>query len=332
MASRVSAPFRSGPGRKLNLLVPAPSIHNTLRPDGSYRKTSSGRRPIAWIIFSMAVTATIYLAVFYFNAPNMDVSSLGGVFFTPPSIPDVAVVNTPAPHEAPKPAPTPYKPDTSPPHADEKDVKPPVPAQTPQTKEPSAEPEVKPDETKHEQAVPDPLLARPVAKDAAPSPKPKGVEAPPPSGKWAVRFGLCVYKANCDRIIEDMAHKGISAFIAEGNAEVMIYKVMVGPFPTQTHAKAAGEKFQAKKLELSPFAVDDQYYLGAATFIDPKTQDTIIETAKSFGYQAEGVSGKESRKVYKVYRNVMFDTKQAAEKALRYHKEQGLACIIERQD
>ena len=314
MASRVSAPFRSGPMRKVNLLVPVPSIHNTLKPDGSYRKTASGRHPMAWIVFLMTVTATAYVAVFHFNTPGMDVS----------------VVNIPAPREAPKPAP--YKPDKAPPHADEKEVKPPVPAQTPQAKEPSTALEVKPDETKQEQAVSDPLLARPVAKDAAPSPTPKGVKAPPPSGKWAIRFGLCVYKSNCDRIVEDVARKKIEAFIAEGNAEVTFYKVMVGPFPTQTHAEAASEKFRAKKMELSPFAVDDQYYLGAATFIDPKTQNAIIETAKSFEYQAEGVSGKESRKVYKVYRNVMFDTKQAAEKALRYHKEQGVACIIERQN
>jgi hypothetical protein len=176
------------------------------------------------------------------------------------------------------------------------------------------------------------MLARPVAKDAAPPLKPKGLEAPPPSGKWAVRFGLCVYKSNCDRIIEDLSRKKIETFMTEGNAEVTIYKVMIGPYPTQTHAEGAAQKFRIKKLELSPFAVDDQYYLGAATFIDPKTQNAIIETAKSLGYRAEGVSGRESRKVYKVYRSGMFDTKEAAEKAMRYHKEQGLACIIERQD
>lgn len=299
--------------RKVNLLVPVQSIQNTLRPDGSYRKTGPGRRPMAWIVFLMTVTATAYLAVFHFNALDKM---------------EVAVVNAPAPREAPKP----QEVDTSTLPADEKKAKPPVLDQTAQATEPAALPEVKPDETKLEQAEFDPLLARPVAKDAAPTPKPKGVEAPPPSGKWTIRFGLCVYKANCDSIIEDLTRRKIEAFIAEGEAEVTVYKVMIGPYPTQTHAEAAAGKFRANKLELSPFAVDDQYYLGAASFIDPQTQDAIIETAKSFGYRAEGVSGKELRKVYKVYRKVMFDTKQAAEKAMRYHKEKGVACVIERQD
>jgi cell division septation protein DedD len=261
----------------------------------------------------VTVAVAAYLAVFHFNAPDMDVT----------------VMNAPAPSETATPA---HKLDTAPPHVDGKATKPPVADQTPQIKEPGAAPEVKPDEIKQEQTAFDPLLARPVAKDAAPSPKPKGVKAAPPSGKWAIRFGLCVYKSNCDRIIEDLSRKKIEAFITEGVADVTFYKVMVGPFPTQTHAEAAAEKFRAKKMELSPFAVDDQYYLGAASFIDPKAQNAIIETAKSFEYRAEGVSGREPRKVYKVYRNVMFDTKQAAEKAMRYDKEKGVACFIERQD
>lgn len=313
MATKASAPFRSGPRRRINLLVPVPSVYNTLKPDGSYRKATSGRRLIAPAILLVTVAVAAYLAVFHFNAPDTSVATL----------------NAPAPSEAPKPAPVP---DTAPPHVDEKATTPPVADQTPQIKEPSAGLEVKPDETKQEQAEFDPLLARPVAKDAAPSPKPKGVKASPPSGKWAIRFGLCVYKSNCDSIIEELSRKKIEAFITEGEAEVTFYKVMVGPFPTQTHAEAAAEKFRAKKMELSPFAVDDQYYLGAASFIDPKAQNAIIETAKSFEYRAEGVSGRESRKVYKVYRNVMFDTKQAAEKAMRYDKGKGVACFIERQD
>jgi hypothetical protein len=133
-------------------------------------------------------------------------------------------------------------------------------------------------------------------------------------------------------MVEDLSRKRIESFITEGAAEVTFYKVMVGPFPTQTHAEAAAGKFRAKKMELSPFAVDDQHYLGAASFIDPKTQNEIIGTAKSLGYRAEGASAKEIRKVYKVYRSLMFDTKQAAEKGMRFHKEKGLDCIIEKQD
>lgn len=316
MATKASSPFRSGPRRRINLLVPVPSVYNTLKPDGSYRKATSGRRLMAPAILLMTVAVAAYLAVFHFNAPDTSVATL----------------NAPAPSETATPAPRPDTRDTAPPHVDEKAPKPSVADQTPQIKEPSTAPEVKPGEIKQEQTTFDPLLARPVAKDAAPSPKPKGVKAAPPSGKWAIRFGLCVYKSNCDRIIEDLSRKKIEAFITEGEAEVTFYKVMVGPFPTQTHAEAAAEKFRAKKMELSPFAVDDQYYLGAASFIDPKAQNAIIGTAKSFGYRAEGVSGKEPRKVYKVYRNVTFDTKQAAEKAMRYDKEKGVACFIERQD
>lgn len=249
----------------------------------------------------MTVAALAYAAIFHLNAPA----------------PDVAVVNVPAP---PTPAPpTPI-------------AKAPEPEATPAaTSYPAAAPDVKPEEIKQEEPAFDPLLTRPVAKDAAPAPKPKNVQAPPPSGKWALRFGLCVYKPNCDRMIEDLSRRKVEAFITEGEAEVTFYKVMVGPFPTQTHAESAAEKFLEKKMELSPFAVDDQHYLGAASFIDPKIQDQMIETAKSLGYRAEGASARELRKVYKVYRSLMFDTKQAAEKALRYHKERGLDCMIERQ-
>lgn len=303
--------------RTVNLLVPVPSIRNTLKPDGSYRKTGPGRRPRIVIVFLLIVTATAYAAVFHFNAPDTD----------------TAVVKAPATPVASMPEPEPQAPDTSPSRAEETtDVAPPVPDQIPETKEPSAGLDVKPDEIKQEETALDPLLARPVAKDAEPSPKPKGLQAPPPSGKWALRFGLCVYKSNCDRIIEDLTRRGIKAFITEGEAEVTFYKVMVGPYPTQTHAEEAAEKFRAKKLDISPFAVDDQYYLGAASFIDPKTQNEIIETAKSFGYRAEGAEGKELRKVYKVYRSLLFDTKQAAEKAMRYHKDRGLACMVEKQN
>lgn len=301
--------------RKVNLLVPVPSIRNTLRPDGSYRKTGQGKRLTTVIALLLLMAATGYAAISYLNAPA----------------PDVAVVNVPAPPVVETPAPKPQEPATPQPIAEEPKPAAQVEDQTPATSEPSAVVEVKPDEVKLDEPAFDPLLARPVAKDAAPTSKPKNVQAPPPSGKWALRFGLCVYKPNCDRMVEELSHKKIEAFITEGEAEVTFYKVMVGPFPTQTHAESAAEKFREKKMELSPFAVDDQHYLGAASFIDPKIQNQMIETAKSLGYRAEGASARESRKVYKVYRSLMFDTKQAAEKALRYHKERGLDCMVERQ-
>lgn len=302
--------------RKVNLLVAIPSIRNTLKPDGSYQKSGPDRRPKVVIVFLLIVTLMAYAAGSRHNSPDTD----------------VAVMNVPSASVVSKPEPKFKEPDTSPPRAEEtKDIKPPVPDQTPPLKEQSAVAEVKSDETIKVESAFDPLLTRPVAKEAKPAPKSVVAQASLPSGKWAVRFGLCVYKPNCDRIIEELSRRKIEAFITEGEAEVTFYKVMVGPFPTQTHAEAAAEKFRAKKMELSPFAVDDQHYLGAASFIDPKTQNEIIETAKSLGYRAEGASAKETRKVYKVYRSLLFDTKQAAEKGMRYHKGKGLDCIIERQ-
>lgn len=300
--------------RKVNLLVPVPSIRNTLRPDGSYQKTGQGKPLTTVIVLMLVMAATGYAAISYLNTPA----------------PDVAVVNVPAPPTVETPAPKLNELATPEPIAEEPKSAP-VTEQAPATPSSSAVTDVKPGETKQEEPVFDPLLTRPVAKDAAPAITPKNVQAPPPSGKWALRFGLCVYKPNCDRMIEDLSHRKIEAFISEGEAEVTFYKVMVGPFPTQTHAEAAAEKFREKKMELSPFAVDDQHYLGAASFIEPKIQNQIIEAAKGLGYRAEGASARESRKVYKVYRSLMYDTKQAAEKALRYHKERGLDCMIERQ-
>lgn len=269
------------------------------------------------LLLLLVVTALVYSAVSHFNAPDVDVV----VVKAPASVSPVAS----------KPEPEPQAPGAPPSQPEEtKDAPSPVPDQTARTEEPSAVSDVKPDEIKPEETAFNPLLSRPVAKDAAPSPKPKGLQAPPPLGKWALRFGLCVYKPNCDRLIEELSSRGINAFMTEGVAEVTFYKVMVGPYPTQTHAEEAAEKFRAKKLDIAPFAVDGQYYLGAASFIDPKTQNEIMETAQSLGYHAESAEGKESRKVYKVYRSLFFDTKQAAEKAMRYHKGRGLACMIEK--
>ena len=98
--------------RTVNLLVPVPSIRNTLRPDGSYRKTGADRRPRVVIFFLLAVTSAVYAAVFLLNTPDTD----------------TAVVKAPAPPVAATPEPAPQAPDAFPPKVEKtEDAKPPVP-------------------------------------------------------------------------------------------------------------------------------------------------------------------------------------------------------------
>ncbi|MBI4666903.1 MAG: hypothetical protein HY751_10910 [Nitrospinae bacterium] len=287
--------------RKINLLAEIPSIRNTLRPDGSYHGKNRGFGANKKTAAGLLLAAGAVAFALWSNGAFSRFPWRGGE--------TLKAETSPAPlyDEMPQPAAREKMEER------EASVAPIAPA-------PQMEPAL----------VPQELISRPVAQDA--QVKPGQAEKKKPSTgpkKWRLRFGVCIYSKSCTELLTNLKSRGLLIGMEEGLAEITAHKVMIGPFPTKTHAIESAERFKSNGYNLAPFMAEDRYYLGAETYLDLKSQKGALAMAKSLGLKAEGGLARENRRVYKVYGGITYPVKEEAEKTARALKGRGIECLVE---
>jgi len=167
------------------------------------------------------------------------------------------------------------------------------------------------------------IVSRPVARDARADPITDEEDV------WSIRFSLCVYRDSCESVLEMLKREGIDAYLDEGMAEIEVYRVVLGPWPTASGADEATARLRREGVDFSRFSVEDRFYLSAGPFVDEQTAFGVLKKAKDMGYRGDAPSKTEARKVYKVYEG-KFANKSAASKELLNYKKRGIECVLEK--
>jgi len=280
--------------RKFNLLEQVPSIRNTLRPDGTYHGIEKRSKTVP--LFALFFIAAIAFAGLNYKNELLDIAGS---------------------NKKPAPAMTANEPI-------------PNPEAAPGMAAPSATAEEETEDTSktEETTPPEQILSRPVAMDAEAPVK----RASKTDGSWRIRFALCLYRKSCDGAVSQLKAKGVESFVAESRAELVFYKVVIGPWPVVSQAKEVADKLTAKGVEAEPFSANERYYVGAMSLTTAKAQADVVKIASGLGYKAEkGGPKKEIRGVFKVYKKDSFAGRDEAEKAALALRGRQISCFVEKE-
>ncbi len=174
--------------------------------------------------------------------------------------------------------------------------------------------------------------SRPIAEKAEkPAVAKKKTEVNPAVAEniWRVRFGLCMFKASCERIVAQLESKGIMAELAPQAKNVTTYRVIIGPLGTESEAQDAGMRLAQAGHNTTLFMSDNHSFLSTRPYETKEDSIAAMRKIRSLGYKAVDSGRVEKQTVYKVYEG-KYNTEKEAIKRRAGFKNKGIECIVEK--
>lgn len=171
-------------------------------------------------------------------------------------------------------------------------------------------------------------LSSPLPGDARTSESPKSEAS---RARWALRYGVCRYRASCDLLVARLREVGIGAVLTRARATVTTSLIEIGPFEDEAAAKLAVDRLrrEAIKTDIMIESSDDGRWIARIEEGNAVDRKLITAAARGHGYDFTTRRSKERQDVYKVYSRARWDERSSAELEERSMKERKIDCAIE---
>ncbi len=171
----------------------------------------------------------------------------------------------------------------------------------------------------------------------APVRQPRGVgdlmapDAPPVDreGDWRVRYGLCNLEESCVKLVAQLTPQGIRTELIRGGAPHPAWQVVMGPWPTPTHAEEAMATLAREGIEASLTRATGQSWLVSTPIEEVDAARSMADRARASGVASRIEEAPSDETVYKVYDVNRYLRREEAQAACRERIGEHIDCVVE---